>query len=76
MSQLIVPDALKSEFAAATDRVELRAADGTFLGFFTPTRKFLADLDPGISDEEMERRFAEGGGRPLTDILRDLEARG
>jgi hypothetical protein len=31
-------------------------------------------LDSGLSEEELQEREREGGGRPLEDILRDLES--
>lgn len=31
--------------------------------------------EPTISEEEIQRRLAKGGGRPLKDILADLEKR-
>jgi hypothetical protein len=30
-------------------------------------------MEPQINGEEIERRLNEGGGRPLADILADLE---
>ena len=78
MSFVIVPDPVTAKLTAAVGPTPLVAADGRVLGYFTPSEdkdeRYI--LDPGISDEELERRFAEGGGRPLADILRDLEARG
>ena len=44
------------------------------VGQFTPQPYRPEWLDPGVSDEELSRREAEGGGRPLADILRDLAA--
>jgi hypothetical protein len=62
----------------ADDRVELKDPSGRVLGVFTPDG--LGRLPPGVkspfSDEEMERRQEPKTGRPLADILRDLEARG
>ena len=29
-----------------------------------------------VSEEELERRFVAGGGRPLADILAEAKARG
>ena len=75
MSSLIVPDTLRASLAAAATPLELVSADGQLLGYFLPADQPPARLDPGISGDEIRRRFAEGGGRPLADILRDLEAR-
>jgi hypothetical protein len=92
MSPVLISDALNAKLTAAGGAVELCTVDGTVVGYFTPTgvKKYNLDpgisdtptgvkkynLDPGISDEERDRRLAAGGGRPLKDILRDLEARG
>jgi hypothetical protein len=75
MSIIIVHDPLTSKLAAAEAPLEVCAADGRLLGYFTPAKEKKLNLDPGISEEEAERRFAAGGGRPLADILRDLEKR-
>ncbi len=75
MSIIIVHDPLTAKLAAADAPVELCAPDGRLLGYFTPAKEKMLNLDPGISDEEAERRLAAGGGRPLADILRDLEKR-
>jgi hypothetical protein len=47
------------------------------LGYFTPAKEVKPlKLDPGISEEEMDRREAAGGGRTWAEIRRDLEKRG
>ena len=61
------------------DEVELQDPSGKVLGVFVPHG--LGKLPPGVqspfSEEEMaERRKAPKVGRPLGDILRDLEKRG
>jgi hypothetical protein len=75
MSIIIVHDPLKKTLAAAQAPLEFCTADGQVLGYFTPAKERKLNLDPGINDAEVERRFAAGGGRPLADILRDLEKR-
>jgi hypothetical protein len=35
----------------------------------------LDDLEPKISEEELQRREQEGGGRRLKEIMTDLEKR-
>jgi hypothetical protein len=79
MSLMILPNALKAKFANVGNTIELCTEDGTVLGVFTPNaEKKKYNLDREISYEEAMRRVAEsdGKGRKLTDILRDLEARG
>lgn len=77
MSLLIVPDPFKAKLAAADKPIELCAEDGQVLGYFTPAKaKRYSNLNPPpLPPGEIERRLAEGGGRPLADILRDLEKR-
>jgi hypothetical protein len=58
---------------------ELRDPDGNIVGTFTV--EGLGKLPPGVKSpftrEEMEeRRRQHRSGRPLKDILRDLEAQG
>lgn len=47
---------------------------GRPLGLFTPNVD-PSLLKPQLDDAEIKRRLSQGGGRPLADILRDLEAR-
>lgn len=47
---------------------------GRLLGIFTPNTDPTL-LEPRISQEEIQQRLNQGGGRPLADILRDLEKR-
>jgi hypothetical protein len=77
MSITITDPALLAQFAAARDPIEVRGPDGEYIGTFQPP---LGVPPPGfkipISDEELERRRRENRtGRPLADILKDLEAR-
>lgn len=73
MSIMIVPDPLTAKLAAADQPLELCAADGRLLGYFTPTKSKKYNLEPPpLPEGELDRRFAAGGGRPLADILRSL----
>lgn len=76
MSVFIFPESMRLKLATATGRSELYGPDGRLVGYFTPADEMKTiNLDPGISEEELDARFAAGGGRPLADILRDLENR-
>lgn len=58
--------------------VEVRDETGKVLGWFAPCvdgMQLPKALRPKISQEEIERRSREGGGRPLADIMADLEKR-
>ena len=73
---LIIDDAtVLVQFRGTRTPIELRAPDGRLLGHFVPA--FTGPLDPAllpqISEEELQRRERAGGGRPLQDLLADLE---
>lgn len=74
MSQVTITDErLRAELERADGSVTVRDPDGRIMGVFTPVKP--ADLQPRISEEELQRREKLGGGRKLADILRDLEGR-
>lgn len=62
----------------STDKVEIKDPSGRLIGVFVPDG--LGRLPPGVkspfSDEELVELRKQRGGRPLADIMRDLEARG
>ncbi len=79
MSITVTDPALLGQLRTAHTGVELRDPDGNVLG--TLTFEGRGKLPPGVRSpftrEEMEeRRKNNRSGRPLKDILRDLEARG
>jgi len=44
-------------------------------GYFSPAKPKTIRFEPSISNEELRRRATETG-RPVADILRDLEKNG
>jgi hypothetical protein len=77
MSITVSDPTLLSQLVAG-DEVELRDPSGRVLGVFIP--EGLGSPPPGVkspfTDAELaERRKQPRTGRPLTDILRDLQAR-
>jgi hypothetical protein len=75
MSFTVTDPALLSRLAAG-DEVEFKDSTGRRLGIFIPDG--LGKLPPGVkspfSDEEMEwRRKEPKTGRPLAELMRDLE---
>ena len=78
MTRLIVEPEMSSRLVATSERVELCDRSGKTLGYFTP--KFNPDdwegLECPLSEEELHERLKDTTGRPLADILADLEARG
>ena len=77
MNHVIVDAELRARLNNLDDLLELRDEEtGRALGFFQPTPDAgdthgLALLSP-ISREELERRRAQRGGRPLSEILNRL----
>ncbi|MBL8794174.1 MAG: hypothetical protein JNM56_09730 [Planctomycetia bacterium] len=78
MSKIIVDDILRAKLSQVFQTAEVRDAEGKLLGHFTPVidPELLAAMQSPASDEELARREREETGRPLADILADLERRG
>ena len=73
MTRLIVDPEAVPEFRQAKSTVEVVDGAGRLLGHFVPA--LPAGKEPAISDEELHRREQRGGGRPLAQVLADLERR-
>jgi hypothetical protein len=77
MSITITDPGLLAQLVAVRQSVEVLGPNGEYVGTFQPP---LGVPPPGFqvpfSDEELERRRRNRTGRPLKDILRDLEGRG
>ncbi len=77
MNQIVVDDVVSDQFRALVQACEVFDKDGNKLGVFRP----LADIESyegfecPLSEDELDRIEKEGGGRPLADIVRDLESR-
>ncbi|HET6575639.1 MAG TPA: hypothetical protein VFG68_18715 [Fimbriiglobus sp.] len=78
MSITITDPALLAQLRQAADIVELRDPDGNRIGTFAADG--LGKLPPGVkspfTDEQRAEMRKQRSGRPLKDILRDLEAQG
>jgi len=76
MTTITIPEAILSQIKPGERAVEVHDAAGRTIGYFAPlaTREDYRDTQPAVSDDELDRRSRAGGGRPLTDILRDLQA--
>jgi hypothetical protein len=77
MNRVVVDPVTLAKLRDAWETLDLCDTDGQIVGRFIPIvdRSHGADLEPQISEEELDRRQREGGGRPLADILKDLEKR-
>jgi hypothetical protein len=72
MVRIVVDPALQSRLEGLQVVAELCDASGRVLGRVVPVQQEVI-LEPQISEEEIRRREAEESGRPLADILADLE---
>ena len=77
MTQITLNDDAVAQLQRTRGRAEIRDAAGRVIGFFEPFDAPAESWDTEIpfTDEEIERFRADPGGRPLEEILRDLEQR-
>jgi len=69
----VVLDASTLAKLGGTERIAVYDEAGRCVGYYEPIPE--SAHDPKISEEELDRRHRAGGGRPLADILADLEKR-
>jgi len=79
MTRMVLDPVLGAKLGGLTDAVELCDESGRTIGYFHPAVALsgleASSIESPIPIEEIERRRAEGGGRPLKDILEDLSRR-
>jgi hypothetical protein len=77
MTQVIIDSSTKAKLVHLTGRAEICDEFGKVLGHFTPVfdPSQYEGIEPDSSEEELDRRQKEGGGRTLAEILADLEKR-
>ncbi|MDZ4659836.1 MAG: hypothetical protein SH868_19855 [Bythopirellula sp.] len=77
MVNIVVDSELLAKLGDLQSPVTLQDASGRVLAYLTPAkdRSIYDELDPGISDEELNRRRAAGGGKPLEEWLKEFESR-
>jgi hypothetical protein len=77
MTKVIVDPLTSAKLINVQGLLELCDESGKVLGRFIPAvdPSLYEMLDPGVSEEELDRREREGGGRSLREILADLENR-
>jgi hypothetical protein len=78
MTKVVVDPAFGAKITSLTGAVELCDESGRTLGYFQPVLSeglSAKGIRSPISDEEIERRSQDRSGRPLADILADLEKR-
>lgn len=74
MMRLTVPTDLQAELESVQETAELCDTSGRVVGYFI--RSLYQLVDCPLSEEELQRRAGTRGGRPLKDILADLEKMG
>jgi len=79
MTRIVVGDDFVAGLNNPLGLVEVCDASGRTLGYFHPVIPAgvaaKEGLEPPFSEEEIERRRKEPGGRPLAEILADLDKR-
>ena len=73
MNRIVLDHSLTKQLQDVEQPSELFDSAGHKLGFFTP-REYEGYECP-LTDAELDRIEQQGGGRPLEEILRDLEKR-
>ncbi len=78
MTITISDPALVAQLLNSNGTIELQSSEGYVLGRFTTEGMFK--LPPGVkspfTDEELLELRKQRTGRPLADVLRDLQGRG
>jgi hypothetical protein len=73
MKNLVLDDNLRSKIGDLKEGVEVRDEKGRVIGFMLPSSVVYKLIEPPpLSNEEMERRFAEPGGKTLAEIKLQL----
>ena len=76
MTRIVTFDAATAaKLGSFKERIEVCDETGRPLGHFTPlgVKSVYEGLNSPFSDEELDRRQREGGGRTLAEVLADLE---
>lgn len=77
MSKIVLDEDLRSRLNGLNDETEFCNEQGETVGFFVPAdrhREFLyAWARTHVTDEEIEAGRQSGGGRPLSEILAELQ---
>ena len=76
MGRVTIDRAFRSKLGNLDSPLEFCDEEGRVLGRFIPEqdRSRYAGAKSPNSNEELDRRLREESGRPLEEILRDLEA--
>ena len=77
MTSITLDQTIISQLTTGLDVVEVKDESGRVVGFFQPVfgPETIEGYDCPVSQEEIDRRSREFTGRPLEDILFDLQKR-
>jgi hypothetical protein len=71
MTQILLDANLAGRLKASPSPLELCDPNGEIVGHFTPVKK--AKIEIPFTEEEIRESRRQTGGRPLSEILADLE---
>jgi hypothetical protein len=72
MSQIILRGELGDTLAGLTDRSDLLNENGELLGVFMPMKTKQLPMFEDITEDEIQRRRQQKGGKTLTEICQSL----
>ncbi|MCH8042728.1 MAG: hypothetical protein IID44_03325 [Planctomycetes bacterium] len=77
MTKIVINPAAAGQLSGIETTVELCDPSGNLLGYFSPKvdPALYDQVEIPISEDELDRRQQAGGGRPLKEIVRDMESR-
>ena len=76
MVRLVIDSVTRQKLQNLDQPIEFCDESGRLLGHFSPADQssLYEELASSISLDELDRRSRAGGGRPLAEILSDLES--
>jgi len=76
MKNIVIDEVVRSKLGEVTEEVELCDEAGRIIGVLMPRKTFyrllLETPEAQVSEEELERSFAEPGGKTLREIKQEL----
>ncbi len=75
MTRLVADENLRTKLKGLSEEIEICDEQGRTLGRFLPEKtyeKLLYEVEPQISEDEIQRRLAEPGGSSLEEIWQRL----
>lgn len=77
MRKVILDQATKAKLFDLAEMLEFCDEDGQTIGYYSPAvsqdKSIYEDLEVPFTEEEAQRLLKQPPGRPLRDILKDLE---